>query len=88
MKVVTLVEEKEGEGLQAFLGKPITLHCCNYIYAGTLIGVNQTCVKLADDAVCVFETGPFLNKEWKDAQKLGKCQYIMIQAIERFESGK
>jgi len=88
MKVVTMVEEKENEGLQSFLGKPITLHCSNYIYTGTLIGINATCVKLDSDAKCVFETGPFNAETWKDAQPLLKQQYVMIQAIERFEAGK
>ena len=88
MKVVTMIEEKDGEGLAAFLGKSIALHCSNYIYCGTLIGINSSCVKLDSDAVCVFETGEYSAKKWKDAQPLGKEQYVMIQAIERFEAGK
>lgn len=88
MKVLTRIEEKDGEGLLSFLGSPIAVHCSNYIYQGTLIGVNDTCIKLDADAVCVYETGPFENKIWKDAQKLGKSQYVMIQPIERFEAGK
>ncbi len=88
MKVITKIEEKDGEGLMSLFGAPIAVHCSNYIYQGTLIGVNETCIKLADDAVCVFETGEFKAKSWKDAQPLGRVQYVMIAAIERFESGK
>ncbi len=88
MKVVTMIEEKENEGLQAFYGKLVAVHCANYIYQGTLVGINATCIKLDADAVCVFETGPYGDKQWKDAQPLGKAQYIMLSMIERFEAGK
>lgn len=88
MKVITMIEEKEGEGLASFLGKLIAVHCSNYIYQGTLIGINATCIKLAADACCVFETGEYGATKWKDAQALGKEQYVMIQSIERFEAGK
>ena len=36
MKV--LVKEMEGEGLEAFLGKIITLFCGVYIYTGKVVG--------------------------------------------------
>lgn len=88
MKVVTKIKEVAVEGLELFMDKSITVHCSNYIYTGTLIGINQTCIKLADDAQCVFETGPYKDKSWKHAESLGKEQYVMLQAIERFEAGK
>lgn len=86
MKVV--VENVEGEGLGSFLGKPIALYCVNYIYAGNLVGVNQTCVKI-DDAKIVYETGPFNDHNWKDAQKLpGKYHYVQLSSIESFGESK
>lgn len=83
-----IVQETSGEGLEAFLGKPICLFCMNYIYAGTLVGINDTCVKLSD-AKLVYETGPFKGKEYKDAQALpGDVHYVQLSAIESFGEGK
>ncbi len=82
MKV--LVETKEGEGLEALLGKEIAFFCMNYIYAGKLVGVNFDCVKLENPKI-VYETGSFSEKNWKDAQVLPhKYWYIARQAIEGF----
>lgn len=82
MKV--LVETKEGEGLEAFMGQNITLFCGVYIYTGKMVGVNDTCVKL-EDAKIVYETGPFNSKDWKDAQALPtKFWYVTTQSIESF----
>lgn len=81
MKV--LVEEREGEGLEALLGKNVTLFCGVYIYTGKLVGVNDDCVKL-DDARIVYETGPLTSKDWKDAQSLPAAWYVQRQAIESF----
>ena len=82
MKV--LIEEKEGEGLESLMGKEVTLFCLNYIYAGKLVGVNSTCVKLENPKI-VYETGSFTDKKWKDAQELPhKFFYIATQAVESF----
>lgn len=81
MKVV--VQEVDGEGLESFMGKNITIFCGIYIYTGKLVGVNATCVKLAD-AKIVYETGAFNAKEWKDAQSLPGDWYVQIQSIESF----
>ena len=81
MKV--LVETKEGEGLESLMGQRVTLFCMNYIYTGKLIGVNATCVKLADAAI-VYETGPLTDKQWKDAQPLPGGWYVSTGAIEGF----
>ena len=78
-----LVEEVENEGLISLMGERITLFCLNYIYTGKLVGVNDQFVKL-EDAAIVYETGSFEEKEWKDAQKLPKPVYVMIQTIESF----
>ena len=77
------VEEVEGEGLIGLMGTRITLFCANYIYRGILAGVNDTCV-LLNEAQVVYETGPFNQKEWKDAQALGGSWYVERGAIESF----
>ena len=81
MKV--LVESVDKEGLEALLGKRITLFCSAYIYTGKLIGVNDTCVKLTDCGI-VYETGEFSTPTWKDYQKLPKDFYVRTQSIESF----
>ena len=55
----------------------------NYIYTGTLTGVNETCVLLTDAAI-VYETGSFTEKNWKDAQKLPHDWYVQTASIESF----
>lgn len=83
-----LIIEVENEGLLALLGQHVMLFCANYIYAGTLVGVNDTCV-LLDDAKIVYETGPFTDSKYKDAQALPtKTWYVQMTAIESFGIGK
>jgi hypothetical protein len=81
MKMV--IQEVKGEGLEALLGKRVTLFCSAYIYSGDLVGVNDTCVKLANAAI-VYETGAFSDKTWKDAQPLPNDWYVALQSIESF----
>lgn len=78
-----IIKEVEGEGLDKLLGERVTLFCANYIYTGTLSGVNDTCVLLTDAAI-VYETGAFDNKSWKDAQKLPNDWYVQRSFIESF----
>jgi hypothetical protein len=78
-----IVEQVEGEGLVKLIGERITLFCANYIYTGNLIGVNDSCVLLADAAI-VYETGPFTDAAWKDAQKLPSSWYVQTSMIESF----
>jgi hypothetical protein len=82
MKV--LFEQVEKEDLESLLGKEVTFFCVNYIYAGKLVGVNSTCVKLENPKI-VYETGAFSEKEWKDAQALPKPYfYLRLSAVESF----
>lgn len=83
MKKIVSVTEIEGEGLVKLLGERVTLFCANYIYTGKLEGVNESCVLLTDASV-VYETGPFGDKKWKDAQSLPSEWYIQTSAIESF----
>lgn len=78
-----LIEQVDEEGLMKLLGERVTLFCANYIYTGKLIGVNSTCVLLADASI-VYETGAFDNTVWKDAQKLPNEWYVQTGAIESF----
>mgnify|MGYP003335340828 FL=1 len=78
-----IVNEVQGEGLEKLLGERVTLFCMNYIYTGTLTGVNETCVLLTDAAI-VYETGSFTEKNWKDAQKLPHDWYVQTASIESF----
>jgi len=81
------VIEVANEGLISFLNRTITLFCANYIYTGTLEGVNDTCVKLTNASI-VYETGGLTDKAWKDAQSLGGDWYVQTSAIESFGPGK
>ena len=83
MKKVVQVQEVEGEGLVALLGQRVTLFCMNYIYCGTLAGVNNSCV-LLENAGIVYETGPFGDTNWKDFQALPNNVYVQLTAIESF----
>jgi len=78
-----LIEQVEGEGLESLIGEDVVLWCLNYIYTGTLIGVNQTDVLLSNASV-VYETGPLQDKEFKDAQALGTDWYVRTKAIESY----
>lgn len=88
MKKLVNVVEVEGEGLESLLGESVLLFGINYIYAGTLIGVNETFVKLENTQI-VYETGAFNTKGYKDAQSLpGSDWYVQRSAIESFGRGK
>lgn len=82
-KLPTQVIEVDNEGLISLLGKKVTLFCLNYIYTGTLEGVNEKVVKL-NNASIVYETGSFQDSSFKDAQKLPNDVYVSIPLIESF----
>ena len=71
----------EADGFVTFLGKKVLLHCMNYNYTGTLVGVNATCLKLEGGGV-VFETGPYNSKAFKDMQPVAPPMYVQLSAIE------
>jgi len=88
MKQIVSVVEVDGEGLEALLNQDVLLFGLNYIYAGKLVGVNTTFVKL-ENAKIVYETGSFTDKGYKDAQPLpGASWYVQTSAIESFGLGK
>ena len=77
------MQESKEEGFIALMGKRVTLFCAVYIYTGKLVGVNETCVKLENPAI-VYETGPFTDKKWKDAQELPNTIYVQTAMVESF----
>lgn len=83
VKKIVNVTEVPGEGLMALLGERVTLFCMNYIYTGKLAGVNDSCV-LLEDAAIVYETGPLMDKNWKDVQALPGSWYVQLAAVESF----
>lgn len=83
MKKLKEVIEVEDEGMISLLGEVVTIMCGCYFYTGKLIGVNDTCVKLTDASI-VYETGPFIEPQWKDAQALPNDWYVQNSAIESF----
>ena len=83
MKKLVKVEEVEGEGLVGLLGQQVTFFCGNYIYTGTLVGVNDQFCKL-DNASIVYDTGALDSNEWDDAQPLPNAAYIMLDWVESF----
>ena len=83
MKKLIEIREEENEGFMALMGKEVTIFCLTYIYAGKLVGVNDTCVLLENPKI-VYETGPFDTKTWKDAQKLPNNLYVSMNCIESF----
>ncbi len=85
MKVTQKVVEVDNEGLESLLGTAVQVWCMNYIYAGTLAGVNEHDIKL-ENASVVYETGP-LTGPFKDAQSVGDMPlYVRIAAIESYGS--
>jgi hypothetical protein len=83
MKKIVTVTEVDGEGLVSLMGKKVLLFCLNYIYTGTLTGVNSSCV-LLEDAAVVYVTGAFTSTSFEDAQKLPFQLYVQTSAIESF----
>lgn len=84
MKRIVNVVESEGDGLESLLGERVQLWCLNYIYAGTLIGVNQHDVVL-QDAVVVFETGKMTDKQFKFAEPCASKElFVRTSAIESY----
>jgi hypothetical protein len=88
MKKLVTVTEVEGEGLNALLGEKVVLLCNNYFYAGTLTGVNDTCVQLTEPQI-VYETGEWTAKKWANAVDFpADVLYVQTAMIEAFGKGK
>lgn len=82
MRVIT--ETVGEEGMESLLGEQVFIVCSSYFYVGKLVGVNKSCIKLANPAK-VYETGEWNLKTWKDCQPMGMpVGYVQISAIEFF----
>lgn len=78
-----LVEDKDG-GLTSLLGKRVTFFCANYIYAGDLVGVNETCVEIENPSI-VYETGGLDREKNENEQSLcTPTWFIQMGLIESF----
>lgn len=76
-----IVQVDDNDGFESLLGERITLFCLNYIYTGTLVGVNDSYL-LLESAGVVYETGPFDDAKWKDVQTLPNQWRVQIGAVE------
>ena len=84
MKKLVNVVEVADEGLTALLGQKVLLLCANYFYTGRLTGVNDSCVQLSEPSI-VYETGPWTNKTYTDAQDMQvPVLYVQTASIEAF----
>jgi len=64
-----LIEDTSPEGMLKLIGEIVTVFCVNYFYTGKLTGVNDVEIMLTEPKI-IYETGPFGEGNWKDAQKL------------------
>jgi hypothetical protein len=80
MSVKRLVEASSDNQLESLLGERVTLFCTNYIYTGKLTAVGAYAE--LTDASLVYETGPFSDKQWKDAQPLPRPILVPLGAVE------
>lgn len=84
MKKLKEVVEVSDEGFVSLLGKKVVIICNNYFYYGELVGVNETCIQLKEPYK-VFETGPYNEKTFKDAQRLPiDFWFVQLAHIESF----
>ena len=75
-------------GWEALLGENVLVFATNYIYAGRLTGVNEKTVELSEPKI-VYETGPFDEKGYKDAQSLPAEKWnVCTSSVESFGKGK
>lgn len=85
MKKVVQVQEIDGEGLEAFLGKRIFILAMSYFYEGVLTGVNKTCILLEGEPRIVLDSGSFEGNKIDYSEKIkGGKLYIQLNAIESF----
>lgn len=88
MRKLVQTVEVDGEGLEALLGEHVMVWCANYIYSGTLAGVNERDI-LLEGAHVVYQTGPLTDSGYEDAQPLpGDGWYVRIDFIESYGMAK
>lgn len=80
-----IVEDENDLGLELLVGEKVFLFCANYFYTGLLIGTSKT-EALLKDCEIVYETGPFSEQGWKDAERISFSNehYVRIRFIESY----
>lgn len=78
-----LIIEEKTEGLLKLIGEYVTFYCESFIYAGTLTGVNDTCVLLTDASI-VYDTGAHDTLEFATVEPLPNDWYLQTAKIESF----
>ena len=76
--------EVDNAGLISLIGKKVSIMSVVYHYAGTLVGVNNSCVEL-EDAGIVYLTGRWDRSKYEDFQKIPTAiLHVAIPTIEAF----
>lgn len=83
MKRVVNVTEVEDAGLEGLMGQRVTVWCLNYIYAGELTGVNDSCIELTNASI-VYETGAVSVSGYVTVEAFKDPIFIMMRCIESF----
>jgi hypothetical protein len=68
-------------GLAGAVGTRVILLCLNYFYSGKLESLSAEEASLSDPSI-VYETGPWTDSTWKDAQKLCRPVGVSRACIE------
>jgi len=76
-------KEINRELIESFIGKEIVIYCCRYIYAGTVVALDDISLQLTDCGI-VYDTGPHSALEWANFEKLACDHCLMFQSIEGF----
>ena len=88
MKKRVKVEEVDGEGLMALLGRRVLIMSAGYFYEGELEGVNTDFVKLQDPHI-VYSTGAWSDEKYSDIQSLNQDEwYVEKNLIESYGLSK
>jgi hypothetical protein len=84
MKRIVQVQEIEGDGLEALLGKKVTIWCLNYIYAGTLTRVNKEDIILTEPKL-VYDTGKLTEAGFTTVENLPAKEWrVRTSCIESY----
>jgi len=75
--------EDSDTNLESYLGKEIVIYCCRYIYAGTLVSIDNFCLRLKDCGI-VYDTGSAEVDGWETFEKFKNDKCVALQSIESF----
>ena len=69
--------------LESFVGKEIVIYCCRYIYAGTVVAIDDFSIQLTKAGI-VYDTGEHSDSKWAAFSELKYNVYPALQSIESF----